>query len=172
MQVMSSISKSLSIGLWKSSSHEKISQCAENLRLEDYEAFSKAQLEPTEKRRLLKGYLLTVKEKKWADIFKHLPTMLPNQCMRSSLFIDLKLQVPHAVIYQLQLTEEVSFRLLLELIKRGDSETNRSIIHSRSWSIYSKNEIRTLFKTVAIVDQTAQLLAAVFQTIVSESFPQ
>lgn len=169
---MSSISKSLSIDLWQSSTKEKISRCKGNLQLSNYEAFEKAVIEPTEKRRLLKDHLLTAEAMKCAEIYKHLPALLPNRWMRSSLFIDLRLQVPHAVIPQLQLTVEATFSLILELIKRGDCETNRGIIHSRTWSVCSKKEIQTLFKTVAIVDKTAQLLALVFQTMASESFPR
>lgn len=177
MQVITSVIKSFGSDSGKTSRYngiewDKVNKCRKYLQRSAYEKFQSAELVSSEKRRLLKDHLITLDQERIDELLKYLPDILPEQHLRSTLFLDTKFILTQEQIHHLRLSEEASLRLLKRLIKEGDIETNRRIICDRDWRHYTERGIQTIFKTVAIMDQTAQLISVVFRTICGESFPK
>lgn len=177
MQVITSAIKSLGSDLWRSfpserSTWDKIAYGKSILENGDYDQFQNDKLPLIEKRRLLKDHLLTLNEERVDDLFKSLPGMLPDQNMRSSLFQDVNYLLSQGQIHQLQLSADVSLKQLIKLVKLGNVETNRRIIGDTDWRDFPEASLRKVFKTVAMMDASLQLITPLFLAIASDIVPQ
>lgn len=181
MQLLNSAIKIFEDRLWGSSdagdqraeSHwGKVARCTGYIIHHSYDQFQTIKLSPSEKRRCLLTTLPRLSKVERENLLDQLPTILPDQRMRSSLISDSQWKLSLEQIQDLQLTDTVSIALLKNLIRDSPESVSWHIVNCVSRSLYSHKKIRALFK--ALVEKQADnqmLMQRLFQKISFHLFP-